>query len=667
MLCMKRVRHLVVPMLLSPYAVLASAAELPPVVVTTSPDALLTEIPPTQREAGGVARVGEETYEAGYARDLGDVLAGQPGVHVQARYSEEVRLSIRGSGLGRNIHLRGVDLLVDDIPVNLADGSGDFQEIDPLLATHVDVYRGANAMSLGSATLGGAVRFVTPTARTMAAPSRLRFEVGSDDTVRLHAQTGGVRGPADGWLGTTLLHSDGWRDHARASTGRVSGNAGWRWTPQQETRAWLTVNAIDARIPGTVSREDALQRPRAASDGARDGQFARDIRSLRTALRHRMRFDATDIDIGGSFFSKRLEHPVPVYVDQDGDFYGLFLRARHRYDLFGLRAESAAGIEWREGDNDARVFGNDGGRPGPQFSDMRERADQLAAFLEQRLHLLDSVQLIASAQYLEASRRFDDRRSGDDDRIRYRRVSPRFGMLWDVHDAVQLFANVSASAEPPSFTELNQIRGAEARFVPLALQTARTAELGGRGAVGALSWDIALYRSWLRGELLAFSVDADLPAETFNAERTMHQGVEAAASWAVSHWLQVGTSWTLNDFRFADDRRYGDNRIAGVPRHLGRLHLRAVQGAWTLEPAWQLASSAEVDFANTLRAPGYGVLDVSLSRQQGGLLLFAELRNLFDRAYIATFSTVADAREGPTDVFYAGQGRRLFAGLRYDY
>jgi iron complex outermembrane recepter protein len=33
--------------------------------------------------------------------------------------------------LSRNFHLRGVQLYMDGIPINTADGYGDFQEIDP--------------------------------------------------------------------------------------------------------------------------------------------------------------------------------------------------------------------------------------------------------------------------------------------------------------------------------------------------------------------------------------------------------------------------------------------------------------------------------------------------------------------------------------------------------
>ena len=52
------------------------------------------------------------------------------------------------SGLSRNFHLRGVQLYMDGIPINTADGYGDFQEIDPSAYKYVEVFKAATRFSL---------------------------------------------------------------------------------------------------------------------------------------------------------------------------------------------------------------------------------------------------------------------------------------------------------------------------------------------------------------------------------------------------------------------------------------------------------------------------------------------------------------------------------------
>jgi iron complex outermembrane receptor protein len=89
----------------------------------------------------------------------------------------------RGSGLSRGFHMRGLTLLQDGVPINLADDNGDFQELEPIFFDHLEVYRGANALRFGSGTLGGAINGVTPTGRT-ARGIYLRGDAGGFDSVR---------------------------------------------------------------------------------------------------------------------------------------------------------------------------------------------------------------------------------------------------------------------------------------------------------------------------------------------------------------------------------------------------------------------------------------------------------------------------------------------------
>ncbi|MBE7246729.1 MAG: Plug domain-containing protein, partial [Actinomycetospora chiangmaiensis] len=103
---------------------------------------------------GSVAFVDAATIQDRYANTIRDVLKDVPGVYVQERYGQELRLSVRGSGIARGFHLRGLELLQDGIPFNLADGSGDFYQIDPLALRSVEVYKGGNALTFGATTLG---------------------------------------------------------------------------------------------------------------------------------------------------------------------------------------------------------------------------------------------------------------------------------------------------------------------------------------------------------------------------------------------------------------------------------------------------------------------------------------------------------------------------------
>ena len=104
---------------------------------------------------GGAGIVDAQEYKEGRASTMQDALGYVPGVYIQPRFgAEESRLSIRGSGLQRTFHLRGIKLLQDGIPINQADGGGDFQAIDPLALQYIEVFRGANALRFHTSGTG---------------------------------------------------------------------------------------------------------------------------------------------------------------------------------------------------------------------------------------------------------------------------------------------------------------------------------------------------------------------------------------------------------------------------------------------------------------------------------------------------------------------------------
>jgi iron complex outermembrane receptor protein len=139
---------------------------LPPVVVDAPPvesgvkaDRNLAEEEARkelERTPGGVGFVGEKEIEESRALNEKDVLNFIPGVFIRPRFgAEESQISIRGSGLRNNFHVRGVNILMDGFAINNADGFGVFGLLDLLTAKRIEVYKGANALRLGGNTLGG--------------------------------------------------------------------------------------------------------------------------------------------------------------------------------------------------------------------------------------------------------------------------------------------------------------------------------------------------------------------------------------------------------------------------------------------------------------------------------------------------------------------------------
>src|SRR5690606_33432625 len=104
-----------------------------------------------------------------------------------------------------------------------------------------------------------------------------------------------------------------------------------------------------------------------------------------------------------------------------------------------------------------------------------------------------------------------------------------------------------------------------------------------------------------------------------------------------------------------------------IAPHFARIDLtyRHPSGVY-LGPNLELTSSRQVDQANTLKAPGYGVLGFTLGYRdpQDRYTLFLDARNLTDKHYVSSTDYLVDAHGADTPVFHAGLSRSVFGGIR---
>jgi len=615
------------------------------------------------RTPGGASVTDAREFADKLAISFRDTLAFAPGVFAQARYGEEVRLSIRGSGIGRGFHLRGITLLQDGVPINLADGGGDFQELDPTVFQRIDVYRGANALRFGSSSLGGAINAITPTGRS-APLLALRLEGGSFGTVRASAQAGFVDGPGDGFLAVSYLRDDGYRAQSSQDKLRINGNVGLRLSEVVETRFYGSMNFIDQQVPGTLTRTAALTTPRIAPPINIANDYARDIRSLRVQNKTSFDLGATKIEAGLFLNAKDLFHPIFQVIDQKSTDWGGYARLDTAGDIGGVMVEATLGTTLRTGKIAAKQYINSGGRRGALTANADQFADAFDGYGEVRVFPAETLALVGGAQFTHGKRRVDNKfNPALNAETTFNEWSPKIGAIWTPAPDVQVFANYNRAVELPTFSEI--IQAPLAGFVPLDPQRGWTMELGTRGRTGAFAWDLSLYRAELRGELLGFTVDPNVPAATFNADKTRHQGIEAGLDITIAPWATLRQVYQYNDFRFRGDKQYGDNRIPVVPEHMYRAELQLGNEAFRVAPniEW-IPRGAFADYRNTTRNPGYALIGLSGSVQvANGIRIFADARNLADKRGIADVSAVVQANPASA-IYYPVEGRAVFGGIR---
>jgi len=639
--------------------------EDPPVVAAAR--TRLSETP------GAVAVISAESYRDRYAPGTADLLRDVPGVYAQKKWGGDTRLSIRGSGIGNSMHNRGTLLAQDGVPFNEADGFGDFQLIDPSIARYTEVYKGGNALRFGGALLGGAVNLVTPTGRNAASENLLRIEGGAWGTLRGHAEVARVLGDWDVFAAATGQTVDGWRQQSEGQEQHASLNLGRSFGEDREVRLLASGGYVHQEVPGALTLGEALATPKRANPANLANNYQRDMGSVRGALQTRWRLTPSTVFEGGVYATwKDLDHPIFQVLAQESRNWGAFGRFDWTGEFAGRRADAFYGAWLRTGDMDAAQYVNVRGSRGDQTVKSRQNAKALDVFGEGRLFVTDQFALVAGGSYGKAWRDFQSyaQPAGGFDlkeSASYDWFAPRAGLLWEAPDGAQVYANLTRSVEPPNFSALSPTA---AGFTALRPQSAWTAEIGTRGRRGSLTWDLAFYRAEISHELLNYTITQTIPAATFNADKTIHQGLEAGLDWNITPQLRLRQTYTWSDFRFDGDIQYRDNRLPVVPEHFYRAELKYGHPAgWWVAPnlEWSI-SDVWADYANTLKAPSYAVLGLSAGwKLPHGVNLYVDARNLTDKHYVSNVSAITDARLVSTAVFFPGDGRSVFGGVSWAF
>lgn len=651
-----------------------------------TPEAARQEL---ERVPGATGLVEDEGFADIFAQSIGDVLELTPGVFADTSAQRESRISVRGSGLNSSFERRGLTVLRDGVPISRASGATEFQEVDPLTVRYLEVFKGANGLRYGAASLGGAVNIVSPTGLTARAPIALRAEGGSFSTFRGNASLSGKSGDVDYWGGITGLTSDGYREHSEVRSLYGHGNLGWRVSDTIETRFYVTALSDNFELAGSLWLADALANPRAAGRPVTAGpvvldpgpvadDWDRNLDVYRVSNLTVIDLGGTDLELGAWYARRSLDHAITRFagiIVQGEDEVGVSTRLSGSLPFLADQSRWQVGAIYAFSSNDAKTFANNSGARGALRTRSDQDSDTLTIYGQADLGLTDAVTLIAGGQYARATRDVTAILNAVTGRGAYDQFNPRVGLLVDAAEDIQFFGNISRSFEAPSLADLTS--GGAFPFAPLEPQRATVFEMGTRGQAGIVSWDIALYRAELENEFLDLAVPGarGLVTVTSNADRTVHQGLEfgldlrpfKAALEAKGRALRLSAAYTFNDFTFDNDAVYGDNQLAGVPRHvliaearfdqLDRYYLSTTL-RWIPDGPW-------ADYANTERAPGYATVQLTAGvTLTDGIELFGSVENLFDKVFISNVTTNANQRLTNEAIYTPGQGRAVFGGLR---
>lgn len=653
---------------------------------------------------GGTNYVDMASVEQGRVSSNEDVLKYQAGIYAKAANNEGVKISIRGSGINRGpgSHASGLYETIDGLPLT-GPGGTPYELKDPLWLSRVEVLRGANGFDRGALALGGAVNYVTRTGYD-APKLRVRYEAGSHGYAQREISSGQVLGDADYYISLTDTDYDGFQQQSAGSGKGVAANFGYRFNPDLETRFYLRYRETANDSPGKLTRQQIEHSPRAANAL----NLTRDSKRLQPGSTWIANKTTLQLDDNSRIEAGLVYHDYPMdlregtnrlkvaYTDISGT-----LNYIRQDTLLGRDSKTTVGLRTTQGlpNNGVSEYVRVPTGTTATFAPGTKTRDYSYLGSDTVLHVSNDLELLPDLWLTTGLAAIYTRRETE---VTYPEThaplsthawdyAPRVGLRYDFNPQLQVYGNLSRSVEPPHAWSMiwgsnkffakdinNPASGLAREGVELQNQTASTLEVGGRGEAWFGQWDLALYHSLVRHELLSVETQAATPnlsqvvAES-NASPTIHQGLELSLTsplWEGGNTgrLALRQAYTYSNFHYRDDPRFGDNTLPGIPKHYYQAQVRYSHPSGFFSSLnGEYSSRVAVDYANSYYARAYGLLGatVGYDAPKHDWQTWVDLRNLTNQRYANTVTPGYDDHGKDMARSTPGDGMGVYAGVSW--
>lgn len=651
----------------------AMEVEMAPVEVTATPFRIADE---AASFSASVRTRTDQALNSSPSLSLEQITSGLPGLSVQSRthFALGDRITIRGFGWRAQFGVRGIQMILNGIPLTMADGQSVVHVVDPSFVRSLEVIRGPASTFWGNAS-GGVLSLSTQPPQTTDHVARLKQTVGSYELSKTDVQVTPDLGRHQLSVYSSYLTQDGFREHSDTRLLRSGFTSDFRMGSDRGARVMGALQHMPrADSPGSLSHQAARQKPGQARQTILDFDVGKDVQQGQLGATYYDDVGLGTLNATAYGVARDLQNPIPFSViDLNRKAGGLRLTLED--DASTVRW--GVGVEGKLQRDDRTEFTSDGGTPDSLLIDQLETVNDAAAF--GRLAIpLGRLKVDAGLRYDWLQFEADDRLGADDGTQTFRALSPSVGLSYDLETA-RVFANLSTGLEAPTTTELSNRPDGQGGFNNLKAENILAVEGGvmGEWVAQGLTYDVALFYQDVDDVLVPFQKRVFGPTYYRNQGAARHLGAEGSVRWQPVDLLYVQASYSYVDADFTAGTIEGPdatialdgNQLPGVPTH--RLGATMQLRTSPLRVAATVRSIGEQygDSENTATNDGYTTVDLRLSHPgfslANGTTLtpFLAVNNAFDVRYN---DVVVNAFGGRFYEPAAGRHWRFGASLQFD-
>jgi iron complex outermembrane receptor protein len=566
----KKPLFILIAAIVSPHAYADDAVSLSPVVVTATRTAQNSFDVPASIDVVDSSQIHDQQLQT----NLSESLARVPGITVANRqnYAQDLQISSRGFGARAPFGVKGIRIIVDDIPATMPDGQGQGATI-PLGSTdHIEILRGPFSALYGNGA-GGVLQAFTENGKGSPTIST-NFVAGSYGTTREELKSSGKEGAVSYLVDSSWFSTDGYRDHSKTDRNQV--NAKIVWEVNDSTKLKLSANSFHqtAEDPLGLTLAQLAFNPRMA--GGSNSTSGTSPSSVTYNSSKTINYNQAglvldkEIDENNSFkvityYGTRKVQQLQAFlasgvVDLDRDFGGINLRYNYLTNVAGQALKMTGGLDYDKSSENRTAFDNNLGIVGTTIK--RNEDDAVYNFdpyIQANLQLGSNWEVIGGLRHNNVNFNIKDNLTpsgtgSNSGNVSYSKTTPSLGVVFHATPAINIYANAGQGFETPTFAEISYsivpITGAVNQTKStLTLKPAEstTYEIGAKAFVSDISrLNVALFTTRVTNEIAA--------ANNFNGKvayqnipKTERNGIEISLDTNWTNSLKTYISYTFLD------------------------------------------------------------------------------------------------------------------------
>lgn len=647
-----------------------------------------------------VVRINNMNFRFGKKTGVNDVLPAIPGMFVQSRYgNHDVRIAIRGFGSKSNSGIRGVRILLDNIPESEPDGQTRIEAIDFNSIGSIEIAKG-NSSSLYTNAPGGVINFINDIdfPRTFGVQFN---QFGSFGLFRTGLKLG-IRADNFGLLNTySYQQYDGYREHNNEYWHILNTVVETKPTPNTSLKILFYFVDGMIELPGSLTKEEFEENPFQADQKAIDRDQKRISTKGRLGIRYNTRFGKklnNEIEITGYATLKYFERTSRQYRIINRSGMGLSARYVNRGRIGRSDNEFSFGGDLLYQPARTEFYDNINGQKGDQILQLlNEKIGNTGFYVSDNFEILnDKFFVLLTGRYDNVTYRLaEETLPSRTDSRDFSAFTPKIAFNYKLSKWISIYTSFGLSFDSPAKNELESFEPNYLYNQELQAQESMNLELGIKGYLfdydrdffKKILFEVTLFDIWLDNEIVPFEVLGEVYFR--NAAKTNRRGIELGSSLDIYKDFKFTFAYTFSDFVYQsyiartieidnegniteEDQDFAGNIVPSVPKNnfylgLSYAHPFHQKVSAFIKFSYMRVSGLWVDDANSDKTSSYQLLNTVLGLDMHfgkfNVMASGSMNNMLDVLYVGfTNTNSADRR------FYeAGQPRNYFVSLNLGY